>query len=98
MDRNIIFGGNPLAVLLRLALISIVVGVVLMAIGITPANLVETIGRVGRRIYDMGFGAIEWAVTPLLLGAMVVVPVWLLARLLGIGGSRDGDLNNRSRR
>jgi Family of unknown function (DUF6460) len=99
MDRNMIFGGNALGVLLRLAAISIVVGIVLMTLGITPNNLVESIVRIGRRIYDMGFGAIEWAVRPLILGAMVVVPVWLVARLFGFGrSSSNGDINGRHKR
>ena len=94
MDRNMIFGGNPLAVLLRLVLISIVVGIVLTAFGITPANLFDNIAMIGRRIYSMGFGAIEWMVRPLILGAMVVIPVWLIARMFGIGGSSTSSTSN----
>ena len=85
MDRNMIFGGNPLAVALRLLVLSIVVGIVLMALGLTPDNLYASIARMVRRVYDMGFGAIEWLLRPLLLGAMVVIPVWLIARLVGLG-------------
>lgn len=60
MDRNGVFGGNPLGVLIRLVLLSIVVGVVLSALGITPGNLFYHLNVLARRIYDMGFGAIEW--------------------------------------
>lgn len=90
MDRNVIFGGNPLAVILRLVVLSIIVGIVLSAIGITPENLFGTLNRLARRLYDMGFGAIDWLLQYLLLGAMVVVPIWLVARLLGAGG-KSGD-------
>ena len=85
MDRNDVFGGNILGVVLRLAVLSIVVGIVLSALGITPANFLYHINFMARRIYDMGFGAIEWVLQYLLLGAMVVVPVWLIARLMGLG-------------
>jgi hypothetical protein len=91
MDRNQLFGGNPLAVALRLAVLSIVVGVILSALGITPQNLFYNLNMMARRIYDMGFGAVEWVLGYLILGAMVVVPVWFIARLLGaFGNRRDG--------
>jgi Family of unknown function (DUF6460) len=35
-----------------------------------------------RRIYDMGFGAVEWVLQYMLVGAMVVVPIWLVAQFL----------------
>ena len=43
MDRNTFLGGSPLGVLMRLAVISIVVGIVLSALGITPDNLLSRI-------------------------------------------------------
>ena len=38
-----------------------------------------------KRLYDFG---LQWALEPLLLGAMVVVPIWLLTRLFA--SSRKG--------
>ncbi len=90
MDRNTIFGGNPLAVIVRLVVLSIVVGIVLSALGINPRNLFYHLNVLLRRIYDLGFGAVEWIVEYFVLGAMVVIPIWIAARLLGlIGGRRD---------
>jgi Na+/H+-dicarboxylate symporter len=88
MDRNTIFGGNPLGVILRLALISIVVGIVMKALGIDLSNFFQRINELLRSIYDLGFEAIEWVLEYLLLGAMVVVPVWLIARLVGAARSK----------
>lgn len=91
MDRNQIFGGNPLGVLVRLVVLSIVVGIVLSALGINPRNFFYHLNLLAHRIYDMGFGAVEWVLGYLILGAMVVVPIWLIARLFGVLGSRkDG--------
>jgi len=89
MDRNAIFGGNALGVILRLVVLSFVVGIVLSALGITPQNFFYHINVLLRRIYDLGFGAIDWVLQYLLLGAMVVVPVWLIVRLMGLGRGRD---------
>lgn len=89
MDRNTIFGGNPLGVILRLALISIVVGIVMKALGIDLGNFFERINELLRNIYDLGFGAIEWVLEYLLLGALVVVPIWIVARLFGATRSKS---------
>ena len=91
MDRNSVFGGNPLGVLIRLVLLSIVVGVVLSALGITPGNLFYHLNVLARRIYDMGFGAIEWLIQYFLLGAIIVFPIWIIARLLAASRGRSDD-------
>ena len=43
MDRNTFLGGSVLGVLVRLIVLSIVVGVVLSALGITPDNILYRI-------------------------------------------------------
>lgn len=84
MDRDTIFGGSPFAVLIRLTLISIVVGVVLSALGISLRNFFDRINELLRAIYDLGFGAVDWVLQYLLLGAIVVVPIWAIARVAAI--------------
>lgn len=91
MDRNSIFGGNPFAVVLRLVVLSIIVGVVLTALDITPRDLFWRLNVLARRIYDMGFDAIEWGLQYFLLGAVIVFPIWFLARIFGLFGGRDRD-------
>jgi hypothetical protein len=76
-------GGSPLAVAFRLILLSILVGVVLAAIGFDPWNIVNSIRLLIRRIWDLGFDAINGLWRYFLLGAVIVVPVWLLSRLFG---------------
>jgi hypothetical protein len=82
MSLRDFLGGHPLAVALRLAVISVLVGVVLSLVGVTPANFFHVIDDFARHVYDLGFGAIRWLVEYLVLGAMLVVPIWLLVRLL----------------
>ena len=83
MDRNAIFGGNPLGVAVRLALISIAVGIVLKALGIDLRNFYDRLNVLLRNLYDLGFGAFEWVFEYMILGALVVVPIWLIARVAG---------------
>ena len=91
MDSRNIFGGNPLGVVLRLVLLSIIVGVVLSALGITPRNFLYHIEVLLRRIYDLGFSTFDWLLQYLILGAIVVVPIWFVARLFGVFGRRSQD-------
>jgi uncharacterized protein DUF6460 len=76
-------GGTPLAVAFRLILLSILVGVVLAAIGFDPYNIVRSIQLLFRRLWDLGFDAIDWLWRYFLLGAVIVIPVWFLSRLFG---------------
>ena len=91
MDKNQIFGGNPLAVAVRLVILSIVVGIVMSALNIQPQNLLQSIRLLIQRISDLGFGVVEGALGYLVLGAVVVVPIWLLSRLFGVFGKGRGD-------
>jgi len=76
-------GGTPLAVAFRLVLLSILVGVVLAAIGFDPWNIIESIRLLFRRLWDLGFDAINWLWRYFLLGAVIVIPIWFLSRLFG---------------
>ena len=76
------FGGSPLGVIARLILVSILVGVVLSALGLDPFDIARSIERLFRSIWDLGFDAIRWVWRYLLLGAVIVVPIWLILRLV----------------
>jgi hypothetical protein len=76
-------GGSPLAVAFRLALLSVLVGVVLAAIGFDPWNILTSIRILFQRIWDLGFDAINGLWRYFLLGAVIVIPIWLLSRLFG---------------
>jgi len=78
---NRFLGGTPLSVLARLVLLSIVVGVILSAVGLDPWNILYSIERLIRNVWDMGFDALRWLWRYFLLGAALVVPIWLLVRL-----------------
>lgn len=82
-------GGHPLAVAFRLSLLSIMAGVLLSFIGVTPRNFFSAIDEFARTIYDLGFGAIDWLLGYLILGAMLVVPVWFIVRLLRARPGRE---------
>jgi hypothetical protein len=74
-------GGPPLAVIGRLIMLSILVGVILAAIGLDPWNIIESVRQLIVRIWTMGFDVVRWLWRYFLLGAVIVVPIWLLVRL-----------------
>ena len=76
-----VFGGTPLGVLGRLVLLSILVGVILSALGLDPFDIVQSIERLIRSIWNLGFDAFRWLWRYFLLGAVVVIPIWILMRL-----------------
>jgi len=82
------FGGPPLAVIFRLILLSILIGVILEVMGLDPLNIITSLRRLFLRIWDMGFDAIAWLWRYLVLGAAIVVPVWVIIRITRMGKGR----------
>jgi len=81
-------GGSPVAVLLRLIVASFVVGLLLESFGFDPVSLFDEAVRAVRRIIEYGLTDVRQIGRILLTGAMVVVPVWLVLRLLDAGRTR----------
>lgn len=75
-------GGSPLSVVVRLAMLSIIVGVILSAFGLDPLDIVQSIEALFHTVWNMGFDAIVWVWRYFLLGAVLVVPIWLVVRLM----------------
>lgn len=75
------FGGPPLSVAMRIILLSILVGVILSALGLDPRDIWRSLERLVRSIWDMGWDAVVWVWRYFLLGAVIVIPIWLVVRL-----------------
>jgi len=76
------FGGPPLTIIVRLILLSILVGVVMAALGFDPTNIIPSIERAVIHVWSMGWDAVTWAWRYFLLGAILVVPIWFIVRLV----------------
>ncbi len=91
MTNNVVarfVGGSPLSVLLRLIVVSFVVGLLLESFGLDPVSLIDEALRAARRIVEFGLTDVRQIGRILVTGAMVVVPVWLVLRLLDVGRTR----------
>jgi len=80
LDR--LFGGPPLMVIVRLVLLCVLVGVVLAALGLDPSNIWRSVEGLIRSIWNMGFDSVVWLWRYFLLGAVIVIPIWLIVRLM----------------
>lgn len=85
VDRKVerFFGGSPVSVVAQLIVVSTLVGVILAAVGFDPWNIIDSVRRLVAALWSIGFDGVHWLWRYFLLGAVVVVPVWLLTRLLG---------------
>jgi uncharacterized protein DUF6460 len=82
MDRRQFFGESVAGTIIRLVLLSIVVGIVFSALGINLFNIVERLQQLVRNIINLGFDTFHSAFQYFLLGVVVVVPIWFVMRLL----------------
>jgi hypothetical protein len=81
-------GGSPLSVLFRLVVLSIVIGVILKVMGLDPFNILRSVQDLIQYVWDMGFDAVRWLWRYFLLGAVLVIPIWLVLRLAHVAKGR----------
>lgn len=79
---NRFLGDSPLRVLVKLLVVSIIVGFVMAVFGWTPYGILDTVKDFILDIWHSGFAALGRVGDYLLLGAAVVVPVFLILRIL----------------
>ena len=65
-------------VILRVFLLCLVVGMALTFAGITPEDLLLSLGSTVQRIFNALVSMVRWTVPYVLVGAVVVVPVWVV--------------------
>jgi hypothetical protein len=81
-------GGSPVTVFTRLLFVSLIVGAIMMWLDISPESVFRSIARFVDRIWNLGFDAIREIGRYVLAGAAIVVPVWLILRLMNMRSPR----------
>lgn len=79
---NRFLGDSPLRVLLKLLVLSLIAGVIMSALHWTPYDVLYAIRDFVLRIWNMGFDAIHRFAAYILLGAAIVVPAFIILRIL----------------
>jgi hypothetical protein len=82
IDR--ILGDSPWRVAIKLLIASLLVGIVLAALGWSPRDVYQRVLDLIVSIWDLGFEALGRFGEYILLGAAIVVPVYIVIRLLRI--------------
>ena len=76
-----LLGDRPGALIVRLVLISLVVGFLMAVFGVNPQSLINGAIHVFRDALRDSTGMLRTIVGYVLAGAAIVVPVWLVLRL-----------------
>jgi len=78
-------GDTPIRTFAKLAIISLVVGIIMSALRFTPYDVWIMASDFARWLYELGFEAFGRIGIYFVYGAMVVVPVFIVMRLLAAG-------------
>ena len=76
--------------LIKVILASLVIGTILAHFGITADQLMKEVGLSAERVEDLARQGIAWALPNVLLGALVIVPIWFVLFLLRPPGQSRG--------
>ena len=74
--------GDIGGIVIRLLILSFVVGFVLNVLNLDPGSLLRGIGGTVESVFTTAVDALRRAVPHILIGAIVVVPIWLVLYLL----------------
>jgi len=80
-----------LRTLVKVAVASLVVGTILGHFGITTGELMHSFGLSADRIEDYAQKGVAWALPNLLLGSMVIVPIWFVIYLFRPPGQSSSE-------
>jgi hypothetical protein len=75
---------TAVSTIVKIAIISLLVGLALAFFNIDPRSLLENLGETVVDIYEVVLSFLKWSLKHVLLGAVVVVPIWLVFFLIGI--------------
>ena len=79
---NRFLGDTPLRILIKLLILSVAAGFLMSFFGLYPDDILHMVSDMVLNLWRTGFAALGRVGDYLLLGAVVVVPVFILIRLL----------------
>jgi Family of unknown function (DUF6460) len=81
-------GGSPIAVFFRLLFASMLVGALLLWLDISPLQIFDNLRRLVDYVWSLGFDAVREIGRYIAAGAIIVVPIWLILRLMSFRARR----------
>ena len=74
--------------IVKLLIVSLILGLVLSFFDISPQGLLRSLGATVEDIAAILASLLEWSIGYILIGAVVVVPIWLILRALRIARNK----------
>lgn len=81
---NRFLGDSPVRIVLKLIVVSFLVGIVMNAFGWSPWDVWYALREAVLDIWRMGFSALDRFLGYLLLGAAIVVPAFIVLRIINL--------------
>ncbi len=81
-QMNKLLGDSPARIVVKLVVVSLIVGFVMKVFGLRPLDLVDSVRYFLLDLWHTGFAALGQVGDYLLLGATIVIPAFILLRLL----------------
>jgi len=69
---------NVMSTIIKIAVASLLLGLLLSFFSVSPRDLLEGLGSTALEIFDIIAGMLAWAVEYILIGAIVIIPIWLI--------------------
>ncbi len=70
-----------LSMMIKIVLISLLVGVALSSFNITAAQVLKDFGLTPDQILNVARRGFNWALPHIILGALITIPIWLVMYL-----------------
>jgi len=83
-------GDSPTRIVIKLAVLSLVVGIVMRALGWRPHDIYQGIVDFVQGVWELGFEAIYGALDYLVLGAAIVIPAFFIIRIINYRSGSGG--------
>lgn len=77
-----VLGDSPGRVFVKLVIASLLVGLLMNFFGFRPLDILRALERTVMAVWNMGFATIERFGETILLGAVVVIPLFIVMRLM----------------
>mgnify|MGYP000214897312 CR=1 FL=1 len=80
--------GSVLGTVIKLIIVSVIVGLVISMFGVTPDNVFDFLAGALQSSFNLAIDSLHWAFKYLIIGAAVVIPIWIVVFLIRIAGKK----------
>jgi len=79
------------ATIIKLLVLSLIVGMLLKFLNINPENLLSSLGGLFEWFVQVGAKLIDWGLGYVIIGAAVVIPIYIVVVLFRVARGKSGN-------